>query len=550
MVKTKIVSSMEKCFIDEQITDKKELKSLSVLRGESFAFQLAYTSTDKPVAMRLQMDGDIAKYLTVREVGSVYVSIAAPEDSDDNYLRKTPGLYPDLLSPLGYNGTRITAEPGILKTLWISFDPDMAKDKFIGQTQELSVSLYSEDEVTSVCKLSVTFNYHFLPKQSVKVTQWLHCDCLANYYGVEPFSSEHWKIIEKFVKVGVQNGINTAYVPLFTPPLDTAPGAERTTVQLVPIKRTSERYIFDFRQLGKYMDMCQRAGVEYFEFSHLFTQWGAKHAPKIIVSTGRGKGEKCPCFGQQTDALGDEYIRFLRSFLTGLLTYLRRRGLEDRCMFHISDEPPRECLEDYKKAREAVADLLEGFTVLDAVSDIELYKSGAVTTPVPSIDRIEPFVQEGVQPLWAYYCSAQYKNVPNRFMSMSGVRTRIMGVLMYKYNIDGFLHWGYNFYNNCGSHDAINPYIDTCGGSWVPAGDTFSVYPGQGGVALESMRIRQFYDGLQDMRALQLCEQIHGRQFTLHLIQEGVCGELTFENYPMDEEYILKLREKINAVLL
>ena len=29
---------------------------------------------------------------------------------------------------------------------------------------------------------------------------------------------------------------------------------------------------------------------------------------------------------------------------------------------------------------------------------------------------------------------------------------------IFKYDIAGFLQWGYNFYNNVGSHDQINPY--------------------------------------------------------------------------------------------
>jgi hypothetical protein len=59
---------------------------------------------------------------------------------------------------------------------------------------------------------------------------------------------------------------------------------------------------------------------------------------------------------------------------------------------------------------------------------------------------------------------------------------------LFKYNIFGFLHWGYNYYNNRASGDTINPYLDLGGEDWVPAGDTFIVYPAQDGTALESIR--------------------------------------------------------------
>lgn len=53
-------------------------------------------------------------------------------------------------------------------------------------------------------------------------------------------------------------------------------------------------------------------GVEYFEFSHLTTQWGAKACPKIMAHTENGY-EKI--FGWETSSTGDEYKNsFRRSF--------------------------------------------------------------------------------------------------------------------------------------------------------------------------------------------------------------------------------------------
>lgn len=40
-----------------------------------------------------------------------------PHDHDENYLRTTPGLYPDLISPLDYNN-RATLISGNLRALW------------------------------------------------------------------------------------------------------------------------------------------------------------------------------------------------------------------------------------------------------------------------------------------------------------------------------------------------------------------------------------------------------------------------------------------------
>ncbi|MES9143981.1 glycoside hydrolase domain-containing protein, partial [Cutibacterium acnes] len=70
----------------------------------------------------------------------------------------------------------------------------------------------------------------------------------------------------------------------FTPPLDTKVGGERPTVQLVGVNVTNGKYSFDFSKLKRFVDMCLGLGVEYFEMSHLFTQWGAAFAPKVIAT--------------------------------------------------------------------------------------------------------------------------------------------------------------------------------------------------------------------------------------------------------------------------
>jgi len=38
-----------------------------------------------------------------------------------------------------------------------------------------------------------------LPKQKTQHTEWFHADCLADYYRVDVWSEEHWRIVENFI---------------------------------------------------------------------------------------------------------------------------------------------------------------------------------------------------------------------------------------------------------------------------------------------------------------------------------------------------------------
>lgn len=79
----------------------------------------------------------------------------------------------------------------------------------------------------------------------------------------------------------------------------------------------------------------------------------------------------------------------------------------------------------------------------------------------------------------------------------------------------------------------------------MPAGDAFLVYPGNDGQPWESLRMNALREAMDDIRALQLYEEKFGREATERLITEGMDGELTFTEYPTDENYLTDLREKI-----
>lgn len=481
--------------------------------------------------------------MTVRRVVDIPSHLPSYSGTDDNYLRKTPGLYPDLLAPLEYNG-HPSVMPGQLRTLWFTLELPAT---FSAGEHVLSVELTGHaEEPLSINTLRVRLVDAVLPAQELILTQWFHCDCLAQYYGVEAFSERHWTIIENFVKTAVKNGINLLLTPVFTPALDTYIGGERLTTQLVDITRNGDTYRFGFDRLDRWIEMCDRCGVKYFEISHFFSQWGPTHAPKIMVTVD---GEYRRLFGWDTDATGKEYVTFLRTFISAFLAHMQARGDDKRCFFHISDEPNAEQLEQYKAAKAIVEDLLEGYVIMDALSNIEYYQQGIVKTPIPSSNHIEPFLEAQIPGLWTYYCCGQHRDVSNRFFAMPSARNRIIGVQMYKYNIVGFLQWGYNFYNTRHSYTPINPFLDSNGGDWVPSGDTYSVYPAPDGTTWESLRIVVFHEALEDMRALKLCEQLCGRDYVMNLIEGDLDKPITFKEYPHDAAYILNLREKVNAAI-
>ena len=542
----KTIAETEKCFLDESIDDKKEYKKASMLLGERFSYQIAYVTDGFPLGIdntwvRVRVEGPAKDWVEVQRVENVPVRMPVTVGCEDNdFLRKEPGLYPDLLKP-------VTADNEIpaskrLQSLWVDvYVPEDAE----GGEYPITVTLYDDAHGDmGSCEFVAEVIPACLPDQEIAVTQWFHPDCLAVYYGVEMYSDEHWAILAQHLDVYARNGLNMILTPVFTPALDTVPGGERPTCQLVDVYRKDGKWSFGFEKLEKWVNLCLDLGIEYFEISHLFTQWGAKHAPKVMAHTENGY-EKV--FGWETDACGEEYPAFLKEFIPALIAKLEELGVAESAVFHISDEPGSDMLESYNSAKTTVNECLKGQIIMDALSDYSFYEKGVVEHPVVSTDHIDAYIDAGVKDLWAYYCCCQVNGVSNRMIAMSTARNRIIGQQLYKYDIAGFLQWGFNFYFSQGSREFVDPYFCNDGGFWVPAGDAFSVYPAHGGGALETVHLLGFTAALYDLRAFKLCEELCGKEAVMAVIEEK--GEVTFKDYPRDDGQILSVREKINRMI-
>jgi hypothetical protein len=536
------LSSLEKVMPDF-FPCAEEYTCASLLRGEEFSWQIAYQSDEKAL-LSIEIESGLKDFITLYDVEYIPSGMPAypPDRRDEHYLSFEPGLYPDLLIPLERN--EIAARP-VCRSLWVCVKT--TAETPAGNHRVTLTFTRENGEAAAAKTMDLQIINAALPPQKLIFTQWFHTDCIASYYGVEVFSERHWTLIEAFVKMAATHGMNMILTPIFTLPLDTQVGGERPTAQLVDIEKKGDAYSFGFVKLKRWIDLCLKQGIEYFEMAHLFTQWGAYFTPKIVATED---GVEKRVFGWDVGAASDEYKNFLDQFLPALTRFLKDEGAAEKTYFHISDEPHGpEKLAQYLKVKDMVKDHLRGFKVIDALSDFSFYETGAVENPITANDAIEPFLKANIKNLWTYYCCAQNKKVSNRFFSMPSYRNRIIGIQMYKYGIAGFLHWAYNFYYSQFSRRLINPFVSTDADGGFPSGDAFSVYPGANG-PLPSLRLKVFHEALQDMRALALLERYMPKSEIVSMLEELAGMEITFSEYPHNADFILKVREMIRLKLV
>ncbi len=534
-MKALLLSSLVKVFKDKE-PNFKEFSSFSCLKNEVFSFQVALCpEAAEEAQVSFKIESELEKNITPYFVKNIPFRRNKKHDYDSFHYDLNRKEFPDLLEP---TESSLTLKENEWSSLWFEYKPNGD----VSDKHPIKITITSNGK--AIEKLfTLDIIDCDLPKQELLYTNWFHNDCLCTYYKVDVFSDKYWRIVENYIRNAAEHGVNMLLTPIFTPPLDTAVGGERPTVQLVKVTKENAEYSFDFTNFRKYVRLCLDCGIEAFEISHFFTQWGAKHAPKIIATVN---GKEKRIFGWETKASGKAYKAFLTAFAPTFKKEVEELGIKDKCWLHVSDEPNESQIKEYKKAANIIRELFSDFNMLDALSDIKYYKNGLIKTPVCGEDVADIFRPE-VKDFWTYYCCTQIHDfLPNRMFAQPSLRNRVLGVLLYKYDAKGFLQWGHNFWYSQYSIKPINPFKITDAGGSFPAGDSYMVYPGKDGSPLNSLRHLVFNEGFQDLRALKLLESLTSREYVLNLIEQGLDIPLSFKTYPHEQEWLLALRERIN----
>jgi len=502
-------SSLAKIFPDRAPAEP-PLRLIPAWQGERVHFQVPFRPDFSWGKARVEADSPLREFIRLRAVGLVPVDYLPPE-RDPDCVDDRIGLYPDVLTDLP--GGTFSTISNQWRSIWVTV---AVPEDLPGGDYPVTIRFHvhdivsRQDAVYPGAELTLRVLPRRLPEQTLINSHWFHCDSIASHYGAEIFSERHWELIGNFMKSAAYHGINMILTPIVTPPLDTEVGGSRATVQLTEIARENGQWRFDFSRLERWCALARSCGIRYFEAAHLFTQWGANCTPKIAVTRD---GKKESFGGWELAADSPEYADFLSAFLPALCRWIDAHGLRENFYFHCSDEPHAEHCESYGKAFSLMQKYLPGRKLFDALSRPEVYAAtGRRTIPVVCERSLDLFAEEKLPERWTYYCCEPFSRYPNRFIYMQSWKNRVLGALLYRHDMEGFLHWGFNFYFSRLCRFATDPFRTTTAGGAFPAGDAFIVYPGPDGIPLDSLRAEVFHDGLQDMRCLQGLEQEFGRE--------------------------------------
>lgn len=488
--------------------EKRNVLALSAALNERFSFQVAFRLDKSIAAAKItpQVTVPDGWQARVRRVGHVpvrHMNTGFDDKCTSLDIEQggaIPGYVPDVL----FDNVTSVIPNGETHSFWITVIPgENAKPG----KETIKISIQAEElqggniiEKTTPLKVNVSLaNIKLSPRHDFNITHWFYADSLIEWYHLKPFEPRFWEITEQYMRDYGEHGLDTIYVPSFTPPLD---GVKRPT-QLIKVTKTGKsKWSLDWSDVDKWIKLAKKCGITHFEWVHPFTQWGVKYAIRIYEGQGEDKKLLWPT---ETPACSALYKKFLTQYYSELHAFLRKHGILTKSFFHISDEPhANEHMANYAAARNMIKEIAPWVKTMDALTDIEFGRNKVTDMPVPSISTAVNFQDEGID-CWCYYCCGPRGAFLNRLLDTPLPKIAMHGFLFYRWPFKGFLHWGYNYWFRSQTTELIDVFEAQDGFAWPgwAYGDTLQVYPGKDGSPLDSIRWEVFSESLQDYQLLQ-----------------------------------------------
>lgn len=521
------VDPLVKVFRDAAPTDDL-LQPIDLARGEQAVWQVAVRSPKdigkvSVVVSDLKSGRNTLKGLRVRTVGYVPVNQPMPDPPKDA-LRKPPCEFPDpLLETSSFELKANETQP-----VWI--DVKIPADAKKGQYKaDLKVMARIDGRDVSV-KIPLKANVY--PVNAVKSRLWI-----TNWY----FPST------KFLQIAPKAGESAEEAQARV--IAKSMAEHRQNVGLIQTYALTKYELgpdgkikFDFTDFDRRVQIFIDAGViGRIEGGHLggrVGDWNSQfNVNAQVVENGK-------LVSEGVDPSSKEAEWFFSQFLPALNQHLKDKGWLDIYMQHLADEPIASNIDSYRAISRLVHEFMPGVKTIDACHTKELV--GALDVWVPQLNYFAESYshyqerQKAGEEVWIYTCVYPQGEYANRFIELPLIKTRLLHWINFKYNATGYLHWGFNYWNQ-----VDDPYKTLISPEWfLPAGDPWIVYPGKDGL-VDSIRYETMRDGIADYELLcQLKEK--NPDLAKKIADRHI---LSFDKYDIDPVAFRKSRKEILEAL-
>lgn len=526
------VDPLIKVFQDSTVVADSSARQDSA-RGEHATWQIVVTSS--PVEM-LDLRCDVTTFTAngqelpvtdVRYVGYVASSRSARRPAHDQ-LRPAPGMFPDPL----LEDPSVDVAAGHNQPLWVTVNiPEDAEPGEYNATAVVTARIFGRETSASL-PLELKVYPATITDTRLNINNWLQMWHRGGHPIPEQYSPEWWGLLRTYVRNMVEHRQNWARVE---------------TLWLIKYGRDENgKLTFDFSNFDRWVNILFDEGIETvqsLQFAWRMGKWSEPfgveiHDEKDAEYLG-GKAYR----GRMVAADSPEAKEFYSQWFPAFRDHLKEKGWLDNFVQAVGDEPVAGNADSYTTASNLLKQYAPELQVIEACLAQNMV--GAIDIWVPTLEHLhqhEKFFNERREAgdrIWFYTCVQPEGEYANRFVELPLLKTRIMHWINYRYDVEGYLHWGYNFWRP-------NPWENAADADKLQGGDTHIVYPAKDGFGIvESIRWEAMRDGIEDHELLSQLGETEP-EAAMELARRHVQN---YDKYDLDvEKFRATRRELLQAV--
>lgn len=431
-------------------------------------------------------------------VGFVKVGRANPDPSKDSY-KPISGYFPD---PILYEESR-DVPFGTTQALWVSVKiPTDCETGLYKGVVEITCEVGGKS-ISKTKSFEIEVFKTVIKNTSLWVTNWFFLDrlhYLNNNEPVEKHSDLYWELSRVMAKTLAEYRQNVAMISPF---------------DHTEFSYENNKWSFDFSNFNKMVELFVEEGViGRLEGGHMGSRidggWSSPFGLNVPVLENDSIDKELLALDNPKTM--DFYYAFLPAFAENI----KNNGWSEQYIQHIADEPIDANVESYIEISKFLKSLVPELKIIEACHTHQL--ENMVDIWVPQMDFLKSGLnfyterQTKGDEAWYYTCLSPKGEWANRFVEQPLIKTRLLHWVNFKYNIPGYLHWGFNFWgSNSGIVTAENPYDDVSGmivssGNILPGGDCWISYPAYKAI-YPSIRLESMRDGIVDYELLKMYKE-------------------------------------------
>jgi len=456
--------------------------SLSGLRGETLSAQCVLLAHEDVDGLSLSVGplqqtqgaGVIpADNIRWNFVGSIFIEKNSPNRPFAGLLRPAPAWFPDVLT----DERTCSVKRGMRKAVYLTVR--IPAEAPPGDYQTILTATAGGTSATLPLALQV-YPLSLPAERHLEVTEWFSTSEFKKHHQLDAYGSERfYQLLGAYARNMAEHRQNVFRVGLET----------------IDSRRAADGKLeFDFSRFDRQAQVFWDTGhMDALEtgFIARFGQGGWSSRDILLDGFPVEDAD-----GRRASVPGKE---FLPQFLPAFVGHLRAKGWLEKALFHICDEPSDHNVMAWRAASDFLHGLAPELRRIDAIETPHCL--GALEVWAPKLDHLATWHQAYEQAqrqgneLWFYTVGIfQGGSLLNKTVDVPLIETRLMHWLNYRYNLRGYLHWGFNEWTD----DPINHPGEHRGDGW-------HVYPKPDGL-LDSLRWEQMRNGLQDYECLWLLE--------------------------------------------